>query len=155
MKALERARVRTVADDVVRVKSVRAGRVWDACATSLSSICVLHCLGLPLMAGFLPIVAQPIDSHALHIGLVLLAIPVTLYVAFGEIRAGGGEWFVVAALIGLSLMVIAVAVPPLAAYETEFTMVGGTTLAGAHLWRWFSMKARADLSSLDPLKEDV
>ena len=114
-----------------------AGRKWDVCATTLSTICVVQCLGLPLLTIVIPVLAQLGDSHDLHLAIVALAVPITLYVVWSEMMARGNEYFVGCALLGLSLMIMAVTVPFLHDYETAMTFVGGTLLAGAHLWRAF------------------
>ena len=121
--------------------SQKAGRIWDLSATSLSSLCVLQCLGLPLLTVVLPVLGQLGDSHAVHIALVMIAVPVTLYVVWGEIVSRSNESFVVAAIGGLSFMVLAVSVPSLLDYETALTLIGGTMLAGAHLWRAFQLQS--------------
>ena len=110
------------------------------CATSLSSLCVLHCLGFPLLVVVLPVLGQLGDSHAIHVGMVMLAVPVTLYVVWGEISARINESFVICALGGLGFMVLAVTVPILHDFETALTLIGGTMLAGAHLWRAFQIQ---------------
>ena len=121
--------------------SHKAGRIWDLSATSLSSLCVLHCLGFPLLTVVLPVLGQLGDSHSVHVAMVMIAVPVTLYVVWGEIVARSNEFFVVAAIGGLSFMVLAVSVPQLHDYETALTLIGGTMVAGAHLWRAFQLQS--------------
>lgn len=120
--------------------SQKAGRGWDICATSLSSLCVLHCLGFPLLIAVLPMLGQLGDSHTVHVGMVMLAVPVTLYVVWSEISARSSESFIIIALGGLGFMVLAVSVPILHDFETALTLIGGTMLAGAHIWRAFQLQ---------------
>jgi len=119
-----------------------AGRTWDLSAATLSSVCVLHCLGLPLLTTLLPVASLFSDSHLLHVAMVLLAIPVTLRVVLSEVATRRREVFITAALTGLCLMLAAVLVPVPEAYETPLTVIGGALLVCAHLWRWFQHQAR-------------
>ncbi len=118
----------------------KAARLWDMGAVTLSSICMLHCLGLPLLTAVLPIIS--LSHEGLHVAMVLLAVPVTAWVVLSEMAARGNEFFIGAATTGICLMLAAVAVPALEAYETVLTLVGGTLLAGAHLWRWYHHQPR-------------
>ncbi len=113
-------------------------RVWDACAIGLSSMCLVHCLMLPLGVAVLPSVSRLSDNQLVHIVLVLIAAPVTLWVVWGVLAHGGSRTFVAIALSGLALMSVAVGIPQLEVFETQLTLAGGLLLAGAHLWRWFS-----------------
>ena len=111
-----------------------AGRAWDMCAAALSSACILHCLALPLLATMLPVASQLFDNHLMHLVLVLLALPVTLWVVRSEGLTGSGRVFTPLALTGLTLMLAAVTV--LEAYEVPLTLLGGSLLGGVHIWRW-------------------
>jgi len=87
------------------------------------------------MAAVLPVSAQFTGSEVFHVAMVLAAVPITLYVVWSEWSTGGSEWFIVAALSGLALMLISISAPKVALYETELTVCGGVLLAAAHLWR--------------------
>ena len=114
-----------------------AARTWDLCAAGLSTACIMHCLGLPLLAAVLPATSLFADNELLHLAMVLLAVPITLWVVWGESSAGGSRRFVVAAMAGLAMMLAAVSFGALEEYEVLLTVIGGVLLAGAHLWRWF------------------
>lgn len=116
-------------------KRRRAARVWDVCAAALSSACLLHCLALPLLATMAPVASQLFDNHLTHVVLVMLAIPITLWVAWGEGVSGDAMFFTPIALTGLAMMVAAVTV--LEPFEVVLTVIGGLLLGGAHVWRWF------------------
>ena len=96
---------------------------------------MLHCLGVPLLATVLPMVSLFGDSHLVHIVMVAMAVPVTLWVVFTELSKGKSEVFIGVALTGLVLMVLAVTL--FEDYETPLTVAGGLLLGSAHLWRWF------------------
>jgi len=123
---------------MTRLKHRRAARGWDLYATGLSAACILHCLGLPLVAAFLPVVSQTIDNHLLHVVLVAFAVPATLRVVWGEGLAKVTGLFAGVALTGLTLMVAAVTIAPSEQFEVALTLTGGTMLGSAHIWRWFN-----------------
>ncbi len=53
---------------------------FDKMAISLSLLCVLHCLALPLLLVFLPsLVALQLDNEAFHLWMVVSVIPTSLY----------------------------------------------------------------------------
>ena len=124
------------------MKRLNAGRIWDFTAVGLSTICMLHCLGLPLLTTVLPIMTQGGENEAVHIAMLALAVPVTLWVVTSELVTHKNEFFVLFALGGLGLMLAAVMVPAFEPYETALTVLGGLTLAGAHFWRWSQHQAR-------------
>lgn len=108
----------------------------DLYAAGLSTLCLLHCLALPLLTTVLPIAGQLSENELLHRALVLLAAPATLWVSWQMLRRNGSLLFLVAACIGLALLVLAAFLEPMAAYEQPMTVTGALLLAGAHLWRW-------------------
>ena len=110
--------------------------VWDLCAVALSSACLVHCLALPLLATALPLLSHVSESHTVHLMLVSMAAPITLWIVRNVVKSGGGRLFPAAALAGLSLMLLAVLVPGLEQFEVQLTVVGVLLLGGAHLWRW-------------------
>ena len=90
-----------------------------------------------LLLAFLPNVLLLTGGHEVHLFLVLLALPITLFVVWNE-RTGerNAVVFRTLAIFGLALLVLAVTVIDSALFETAFTLAGGATLAGTHLWRW-------------------
>lgn len=100
-------------------------------------MCMLHCLGLPLLLASLPMIGQLGDDHFIHVALLLVTAPITLWVVWRADVGGKGKWFISMALVGLATMIVAVSVEPLHDYEVPLTLAGGSLLGGAHLWRWF------------------
>jgi len=107
----------------------------DLYAAGLSTLCLLHCLALPLLASLLPIAGQLSENEALHRGLVLLAAPATLWVVWRSLQAKGGRLFLLLGPTGLGLLTLAAFAPPFSAYERPMTVIGALVLAAAHLWR--------------------
>lgn len=124
------------------VKRRRAARFWDTCAAGLTSACLLHCLALPLLATMAPVASQLFDNNLMHMALVLMAMPVTLWVVLGEGTSGDGLFFTPIALSGLAMMLAAVTI--LEPFEVALTLTGGMLLGGAHVWRWFRCQTPAE-----------
>ncbi|MEE4245999.1 MAG: MerC domain-containing protein [Kangiellaceae bacterium] len=60
------------------MKSSRS--IADIIAISLSGLCTIHCLLLPLVLVFLPTaIAITLQDEAFHLGLLALVIPLSLY----------------------------------------------------------------------------
>ena len=132
------------------IKHITSSRIWDLLATVITSACLLHCLGLPFIVALLPVATTFGENELVHLGLVLLAVPVTAWVVLSELGTKRHERFIAAACTGLSLMLAAVLIPALEPFETSITVVGGTLLASAHLWRWLQHNSR-----FPPAEEDV
>ncbi len=107
----------------------------DVYAVVGSLLCLAHCLALPALVGSLSAIAPFVESELAHKLLVLLLAPATLYAIFADKNWTGRHFFVITAVIGLSLLCAAAFVPPLEAYETPLTVLGSITLSSAHLMR--------------------
>lgn len=107
----------------------------DGLGLGLSSLCLGHCLLLPLAAAGLPLLGAWAESHWVHVALVLIAAPVAGLSLFlskpGQPRtpavmgAGGA---------GLALLVFGAFGPEAA--EHAATIAGSLMLALAHGLNW-------------------
>ena len=114
----------------------------DASAISISGLCLLHCLALPLLSAFLPIAGALAEAEWVHAGLVLIAIPITGFVIFRHLTSAGSIIFPIVAVIGLLLLLAGAFVEPLHDFEVLLTVLGAITLAAAHIGRWMSQGRR-------------
>lgn len=108
-------------------------------AVGLSTLCVLHCLALPVLAAVMPVVAQASESELVHQVLVIIAVPVSLRVIWKTRLVKGNRMFVSAALVGLGLLLLSAFVETVAPYEESITVAGAVLLGSAHLWHWIRM----------------
>ena len=108
----------------------------DLYAAGLSTLCVLHCVALPVLVALLPTVAQAADNELVHRLLVVAAVPVSLRVVWKTRPLSGNRLFVSAALVGLGLLLLAAFMEALAPYEEPTTVAGGVLLGSAHIWHW-------------------
>lgn len=111
--------------------ALRAARTLDFLAVGLSSLCLLHCLALPLIFAALPFLGVFNDNPLVHQGLALLAAPVSLYALA---RSGGWKRPVrpLLALTGLGLLLSAAFVPVFHDHETLMSVIGAGVLAVLH-----------------------
>ncbi len=128
-------------DATVETLSNQRTRQLDLVAIVISTLCLIHCLALPL--SFLPMVAALSEAHWLHEVFVLLATPATLLVVWAE---RGSWWFAAAALGGLSLLFVSAYVEYFHRMETVLTMTGSMLLGGAHLWHRLTHRDEASSS---------
>ncbi|MDE0454328.1 MAG: MerC domain-containing protein [Gammaproteobacteria bacterium] len=118
------------------IKSVQWGPSarMDLCAVGLSTLCVLHCVALPVLAALMPLAAQAAESELVHRLLVVAAVPVSLRVIWKTLPAAGNRLFVGGAVVGLGLLLLAAFVEAVSSYEEPITIAGGSLLGLAHLW---------------------
>lgn len=114
----------------------------DGAAVALSTLCLLHCLLLPLVVVGVPMLAQFAESH-LHYQLLIVVIPLS-FVALGigyrrhriwQVPAGGA--------LGVLLLVIGATVAHThygLLADRLFTIAGSLTLATAHFFNSYRKK---------------
>ena len=108
----------------------------DLYAVGLSTLCILHCLALPILVALIPVATQAFESELLHQVLVLAAVPTSLRVVWLTWPAKRKGMFVSAALTGLVLLLLAAFVETVSQYEESITIAGAMLLGPAHLWHW-------------------
>ena len=110
------------------------GRV-DLFAAAVSVLCLVHCLLLPLVLTLMPVVGVLSGDPWVHRALVLIAVPATLWAVWNTPLRKGGCLFVIPALSGLLLLLLAAFVAPLWPIEETLTVTGALILAAAHIGR--------------------
>ncbi|MEM9937292.1 MAG: MerC domain-containing protein [Pseudomonadota bacterium] len=108
----------------------------DATALTLSGLCLLHCLALPVLASTLPLFGVMAEAEWLHRAFVLAAVPITGFAIMQPWRGADYIAFCILALTGISLLVAGAFVEPLEAHETLLTVCGALLVAAAHALRW-------------------
>ena len=134
----------------------------DKISICLSICCILHCIALPLLILLIPSLASFwINDENMHVVLVLLAIPISLFAMAKSLRKHHSYKCISLAGIGLLLLVSAIFMHDIGfsgehghggeighsdnaqehdehgalgeILETIFTVLGGIILLGAHL----------------------
>ena len=108
----------------------------DLYAVGLSTLCVLHCVALPVLVALMPMVGQAAENELVHRVLAVAAVPVSLRVIWKTRPLSDNRLFVGAALLGLGLLLLGAFMEALSAYEEPITVAGGVLLASAHIWHW-------------------
>ena len=81
----------------------------DKLSICLSVCCILHCIALPFLILLIPSVASFwINDESVHIVLVLLAIPISLFAMGVSLRKHHNYKCIALAAVGLALLVLAI-----------------------------------------------
>ncbi len=110
-------------------------------AAGLSAVCLMHCLALPVLISLLALSVPFSENEIVHVTLVLMAAPATLWVIHKSRSRRNHRLFVVAATIGLALMFAGTFFAPLARFEEPLTIAGALLLVTAHIRHWFTLRA--------------
>lgn len=126
----------------------------DKLSICLSICCILHCIALPAIVLLIPSVASFwINDENVHIVLVLLAIPISLFAMGKSLRKHNSYKCISLAVLGLILLVVAIFMHDIGfggehghdehghnehgglgeMLEIIFTVLGGLVLLAAHL----------------------
>lgn len=113
----------------------------DGVAAALSSLCLVHCLLLPLGLGLAPVVAAlgPLDHHGpawLHWALLALAAPVSVFALWRGIAVHGDARPAQLATLGFLLMAGGALAHEAGPAEQLLTVAGGLVVAAAHWRNW-------------------
>ncbi len=107
----------------------------DLAGISFSALCVIHCLALPLLAAFLPVLGVVAEMEVIHKGFVVFA---ALAALVGTVQAPARIRLVFAgiAALGVATLFAGAFVEAFHDIEVQLTVLGAMTLAGAHILRW-------------------
>lgn len=109
----------------------------DGFALCASSLCTLHCLGLPLLFALLPALASRIDpGESFHLVMLVLAVPTSLFALAQGWRRHRAPGLLLLGVAGLGLMAIGALAAEGAMAEAAWTVAGSALLAGAHILNW-------------------
>ncbi|MGN7159557.1 MerC domain-containing protein [Sphingomonas sp. SAFR-052] len=110
----------------------------DGAAIGASLLCLIHCIGLPILFALLPALASiglP-SSEWLHLLLLLTAIPVSALALVGGWRAHGRIVPMLLGALGLAGLAAGLAFNSVPGAETALTVAGSLALAMAHIGNW-------------------
>lgn len=126
--------------------------LFDLSSISLSLLCLLHCLALPVAVAFLPALSAWAGAEWLHVLFVAVAIPSTLLALHGSHRKRtSSTGIVILAGGGLLCLALGAAGWPAESLETVLTVAGSLLLAVAHLRNWWRHRARQGPSRQEPI----
>jgi len=114
-------------------------RTGDAMGISLSGLCMIHCLALPLLVSLFPLAGAWAEAPWVHWLFAAMAGPLAAYVLTRPDATGRRQWLLIAAgVMGVALLFLAAAGFPSHDAETPMTVAGGLILASAHIVNWRS-----------------
>ena len=111
-------------------------QTFDFTAIGLSLACLIHCLALPLLVPFLPLIGLISESEGVHLGLFLVVVPVSLIGLTRHKIPRYSLWAL--ALVGILCLAFAILNWPFYEQETLMTVIGAGLLALAHLGNLFA-----------------
>lgn len=111
-------------------------RQIDQAAIGFSLACMVHCAVLPVFAVSMPLVGLLADAEWVHWLFTFLAVGAAI-TTVATAHAARVASFVVPALAGIFLLLLALIADPLGIGETIPTVSGATLLASAHLYRLY------------------
>ena len=112
----------------------------DVYAASMCMLCLLHCIAIPIASILLPVLGVLSENELIHQLLVLLAAPATLWLVCRATLSKQNLGFVIMALVGLGLLLLAAFVEAVSRHETLLTLIGATLLGFAHVRRWLHLR---------------
>ncbi len=114
----------------------------DVSAVSFSTLCLIHCLAIPVLGAILPVGIAWFENEWAHRLAVLATLPISGYAIASSLRARERVAFCIAASVGLILLICAAFVESLHDFETPLTVVGALILAFSHIVRWASNRRK-------------
>ena len=122
----------------------KINNIGDKISICLSICCILHCIALPIFILIIPSFASFwINDEQVHLYLVLLAIPISLFTMFKSLKHHNSYKCISLAGLGLLLLISAIYIHDLGEiFEKSFTIVGATILFIAHFINMRFIKKR-------------
>lgn len=115
---------------------VKTSNLLDKTAVTLSGLCLVHCLALPIVIAALPFLGEISEGH-LHAQMLLLVIPVSVFAFIRGFRLHRNRHILVFGALGLGLLTVggtyAHSHYGLAADRT-LTIAGSLVLAVTHFY---------------------
>ncbi|MFK7815173.1 MAG: MerC domain-containing protein [Gammaproteobacteria bacterium] len=119
---------------------VNTQSITDKTAISLSLLCTIHCLVLPLLAVLLPsIAALPLNDEIFHIWMIIAVLPISAFALTMGCKNHKRYRILVLGSIGLlTLCLTAFFGHDLLgeSLEKTFTVIGAAIIATSHLWNY-------------------
>ena len=116
--------------------TTKSGSWLDGAAVTLSALCLVHCLALPLIVAGVPFLAQYSEGH-LHAQVLVVVLPLSIVALALGFRRHRNRRIVLGGAAGMLLLLVGATV----AHEQlgltadrVFTIAGSITLATAHFF---------------------
>lgn len=114
--------------------------IADKLSISLSLLCAIHCLAMPLIVVALPaLAALPLADEAFHLWMVYMVLPISLFALTMGCKKHKRYRLLFVGGIGLSILAIsAFAGHDLLGefWEKTLTVIGSSIIAVGHIWNY-------------------
>ncbi len=113
--------------------NMRAANFFDKLAIAGSSLCIVHCLALPVIIALLPALSEWLDlSEAFHFWFLLVALPLSGFVLWQHSLRRKRPLPFALGMTALAIMAMALTLEG-SSLEPVVTTFGGVMLAWAHV----------------------
>lgn len=116
--------------------TTRSGNWLDGAAVTLSALCLVHCLALPLIVAGLPFLAQYSEGH-LHAQVLVVVLPLSSVALLLGFRRHRNWRILLGGAAGMLLLIIGATIAHEQlgqAADRGFTIAGSLVLATAHFY---------------------
>jgi len=121
----------------VRIRGRLLADIVESTAISASTLCMVHCLALPLLLFVLPgLLGTFFQSEAFHLTALGLVAPAALAAFLLGYRRHGGAGPLLLGTTGIACLVLALLHADLPLGETGLTVIGSILLVAGHAWNW-------------------
>ncbi len=110
------------------------GGILDHVAIALSSLCLIHCLLLPVVIVALPLIAQFAQTH-FHVQMLIVVVPVSMIAFVLAYRRHGNKAIIGWGIAGIVIMFVGGTIAHTnygILADTLLTMAGAIILATSH-----------------------
>lgn len=115
----------------------RATDWLERVAIGASAVCLVHCIGLPLLLAALPALAAVVAvPESFHVWVLAFAVPASGIALLLGYRCHRARLPLMVGCAGLGLLALGAVVLLGGAFETPVTVVGSLTLAVSHVMNW-------------------
>ncbi len=112
-------------------------RLSDASALSLSGLCLVHCLLLPVAAMFLPALVFLSHAEWVHTAFLVFAVPMTSLALWSVHKHHPLPLsLILVAAAGLVCLAGGAFGWPMQTWAEQATIAGSLLLVTAHIWNW-------------------
>lgn len=129
------------------MRSLTFQKTADITGAVLSQLCLVHCLFLPLLIGFLPSLGcvESLDGECFHLGILILTTPVVLFALFKGFKAHASSAPVKYAGAALFLLWAVFFSEEVIPHDivAALNVMGGLLMAWAHWQNWTLTKENA------------
>lgn len=114
--------------------------ISDKTAISLSIVCTIHCLLMPLVMIFLPsIAALPLEDEVFHLWMVFAVMPISTFALTLGYRKHKSTQILLVGIVGLIILICSAFLGHDILTEVEektFTVLASVLIAIGHFWNY-------------------